>query len=187
MCNKAEPGHDCVGKNRANYPRWIWNFTVDSACLAFDIETTGLSDQDSITCITACSEQPHISYRWCAADNHRPTEFFNLMDNFPLICAFNAVSFDLKFLARCFQIPPERIGSWVQKLIDPYTTCKLLFGITFSLNSLLNINEIECKTSSGKEAVTMAAEGRWDDLLEYCMQDTMKTMQVVSLKRILIP
>lgn len=43
------------------------------------------------------------------------------------------------------------------------------------------------KTGSGADAVALAREGKWDELAEYCMQDTKKTYQVSSLQYIMLP
>lgn len=155
--------------------------------LAFDIETTGLSESDTVTCVCAYDAERGIDFRACTPQGGVCDEFLQLLDEAPLLCAFNGVMFDLPFLAKRWSVPSERVARWVVKLLDPYQACKLALGVTFSLDRLLGANGLECKTGSGKEAVVMAREGRWAELEEYCMNDTAKTHGVVSLGPALLP
>ena len=104
-----------------------------------------------------------------------------LLDDAPLLCAFNGVRFDLPFLARRWGVPDAKVGSWVRKMVDPFEGCKLALGQTFSLNRLLEENGLPVKTGSGLEAVRMAKEARWAELAEYCMHDTRMTHAVAAL------
>lgn len=158
-----------------------------SAVLAFDIETTGLSESDSVTCVCAYDAARGIDFRACTPRGEICEEFMKLLDEAPLLCAFNGVLFDLKFLAKRWNIDFKRVAGWVLKLLDPYQACKLALKRTFSLDRLLEANGVECKTGSGKEAVEMAKDGRWAELENYCMNDTMKTHDVVKLGCLKLP
>jgi hypothetical protein len=114
-------------------------------------------------------------------DSEPEEEFLAMMDDAPLLCAFNGVRFDLPFLARRWGIPDERVGGWVRKMVDPFEACKLALNRTFSLNKLLVANGLPVKTGSGLEAVRMAHEKRWGELAEYCMHDTKMTHAAVTL------
>lgn len=86
-----------------------------------------------------------------------------------------------------FDIPNDRVAAWRLKLHDLYEACYLSFGGGFSLNALLTANNIEVKTGSGKEAISLALEERWEELGEYCRQDTIKTHYVSSLPYVRVP
>jgi len=161
--------------------------SYDGPLLAFDIETTGLTDSDTVTCVCGYDPARGVRFGRCTPAGEACEEFLALLDAAPLLCAFNGVRFDVPFLARRWSVPAERAGSWVRKLIDPYEACKLVLGKTFSLDKLLAANGIACKTASGLEAVEMARGGRWDELLEYCMHDTVKTHQAVAKGRLVLP
>jgi hypothetical protein len=155
--------------------------------LAFDIETTGFSDADHVTCVCAYNPERSVKFSRCLQRGEVCEPFLKLLDEAPVLSAFNGVKFDIPFLVKRWAIPEWRAHMWTVKLVDPFQTCKLVLGQTFSLDRLLHSNGIETKTSSGAEAVLMAKEGRWEELADYCMQDTMKTHQVLSLKKIKIP
>ena len=160
-----------------------------AACsvLAFDIETTGLSEADTVTCVCAFDAARGIDFRACTKRGEPCEEFLLLLDEAPLLCAFNGVLFDVKFMARRWNVPSERVAGWILKLLDPYQACKLALRRTFSLDKLLGANGMDCKTGSGKEAVEMARDGRWAELEDYCMSDTVKTHGLVAPGRMLLP
>jgi hypothetical protein len=177
-----ETGFTANGKNE-----WRYATPASSRCaravLAFDIETTGLDpERCMVTCICAYDPERGIerSFVFDVGDSEPEEEFLAMMDDAPLLCAFNGVRFDLPFLARRWGIPDERVGGWVRKMVDPFEACKLALNRTFSLNKLLVANGLPVKTGSGLEAVRMAHEKRWGELAEYCMHDTKMTHAAVT-------
>jgi hypothetical protein len=164
-----------------------WRYTTPASgggvpVLAFDIETTGLDAETcEVTCACAYDPDRGVERSFVFSQGGDPAEFMALLDDAPLLCAFNGVRFDLPFLARRWGVPDEKVGSWVRKMVDPFEGCKLALGQTFSLNRLLSENGLPVKTSSGLEAVKMAREGRWAELAEYCMHDTKMTHAAVTL------
>jgi hypothetical protein len=168
--------------------RQVWYAPkISGPMLAFDIETTGFNMFDLVTCVSAYDPDRGISFVECTPGGGKNAAFLRLLDEAPLLCGFNAVRFDVPYLARRWDLPAEQVTSWIKKLVDPFEACKLALGRTFSLNALLQANGVECKTSSGGEAVAMAAQGRWQELKDYCMADTMKTHEVVSRARVVLP
>ena len=156
--------------------------------LAFDIETTGLDfAKDHIT--VACVYDPVAGVRksFVFPKGDSPAEFMDMLDRADVLCAFNGAVFDLTFIQRQWNVPVGRVFRWRIKLYDVFENCRQLFSSTFSLNSLLLLNNIKVKTGSGKEAVQMAHAGRWRELCDYCMQDTIKTWSVSNLSTIQIP
>lgn len=155
--------------------------------LSFDIETTGLQHTDTIT--AACVYDPvnNIRKMFIFAVEKDPSEFLDLLDNADILCAFNGARFDIPFIQNQWKLSDERIHKWRLKLFDIYEACLIIFKSGFSLNQLLLANHIEVKTSSGKEAITMAANKQWLELGEYCMHDTIKTYCVSTLPSIMLP
>lgn len=159
--------------------------------LAFDIETTGLTAQDTIT--VACVYDPlnSISQTFVfageASQISSVDEFIGLLDQADTLCAFNGARFDIPFMQRVWSLSDERVRQWQLKLFDVYELCYVLFDEAFSLNKLLTANGIETKTGNGQEAVDWAREGKWHEIGEYCMQDTLKTYQVSVLPVITLP
>lgn len=160
----------------------------DRAIMAFDIETTGLdSETCDVTCACAYDPDGQIERSFVFARGDDPEDFMKLLDEAPLLCAFNGVRFDIPFLAKKWAAPNERVGKWIRKLVDPFEACKLALGRTFSLDKLLSANGLQGKTGSGMAAVIMAKEERWDELAEYCMHDTKMTHAAVKLPKLTIP
>jgi len=186
VCFTTEPFKGNLVFIQQNTDIW-YTPAISGGFLAFDIETTGFSEADYVTCVCAYNPKLNIRFSQCLQHGEVCEPFLTLLDNAQTLSAFNGVRFDIPFLVKRWSIPEWRAHSWIAKLVDPFQTCKLVLGKTFSLNSLLDSNGIEVKTSSGSEAVIMAKEGRWDELAEYCMQDTIKTHQVMSLTKIKIP
>ena len=66
------------------------------------------------------------------------------------------------------------MAGWLVKTTDILEACRLeVFGPrhTFGLNLLCEHNGVRMKSGSGCEAVRMAAQGRWQELLDYCADD----------------
>ena len=156
--------------------------------LAFDLETTGLDpSRDAITCACAYDPAAGIDRLFFPPLGDDLGPFFALLDAAPVLCAFNGARFDLKFLETRHALPAERVGAWALKLYDIYEACSLAFGSAFSLNALLGANGHACKTGSGKEAIVLAEQGRWEELGSYCRMDTVKTHEASSALCVRLP
>ena len=155
--------------------------------LAFDIETTGLKPGDSITAACVFDPTRNIKKTFIFALGASPIEFINELDEAEQLCAFNGARFDIPFIQREWNVPAEKIQQWRLKLFDIYEICTQTFKKGFSLNQLLLQNAIDVKTGTGHDAVTLARQGQWMELGEYCMQDTIKTYMVSILSKIKLP
>ena len=157
--------------------------------MAIDIETTGLSLADTITCIAITGDG--WSWTWTMGHpdyNHEETKEavkFQL-DNASVIYAYNGTSFDLPFIQRFFGYSDETLGAWMLKLVDPLYAARALlgFGACPKLKQLLEMNDLHPKTASGAEAVDMAREGRWEELASYCLNDTVVTYELLDREKI---
>jgi uncharacterized protein YprB with RNaseH-like and TPR domain len=149
--------------------------------LSFDIETTGLSPTDRITC--ACIYDPvlhiHKTYIFPLGDSIE--DFLSHLHAAESLCAFNGARFDIPFIQRQWGVPDEQVQKWRLKLCDVYESCQQVFGKGFSLNQLLQYNGIPVKTGSGKEAIVLAEQEKWLELGEYCMQVTLVHLFFYSL------
>lgn len=155
--------------------------------LAFDIETTGLGEADTITAACAFDPSRNIERTFIFSQGGDPHEFIALLDEADVLCAFNGVRFDIPFMQKEWKLSDSRVHVWVAKLVDVYEMAMLVFRRGFSLNQLLIANKIDVKTGTGKEAIELAHRGAWAELGEYCMQDTKKTHAVTSLAKIITP
>ena len=149
--------------------------------LAFDIETTGLSAIQGHKITVICTEDYNTrekkAYEF-ARGGDDPVKFQELreavlrdFEDARSLCAFNGHRFDLPFMAAALDIPVAQIQAWKAKTTDILESCRKQYNHTFSLNLLCQHNQIPMKTSSGLEAITMAANGEFDRLREYCEYD----------------
>ena len=170
--------------------------------LAWDIETTGIKKEtDLITVISLYDPDAGISkvLRFvdlnedcdvCYIDefDERVAEFTTFMDEADTLNAFNGQSFDIPFVQFQFKIPNAKIQKWVLKSFDILDTCRKAFKRTFSLNLALEMNIAGYqKTGSGMDAVYQARRGDWKELSDYCMDDSILTHKLSSLKTIHCP
>ena len=172
-------------------------FNLVRTMVAFDLETTGL---DPALCQVTCAclfgdmtDQTPIRQTFLfkgvdqAEDLRIREEFMAALDAADHLCAFNGVRFDIPFMQQAWGVEPARVAAWVRKTFDIFEACKLAFSRTFGLDRLLEMNGLEGKSGSGKHAIVMAAEGKWEALGDYCMQDTRMTHIVSTLPRIELP
>ena len=156
--------------------------------LAFDLETTGLDPgRHRITCAAAYDPVAGIERVFFFHMGDSPEEFMCLLDQADRLCAFNGGGFDLRFIAHEFGPSAQRLSGWRLKLHDVFIACKWGLGVTFPLQSLLEINGMEGKTGSGKEAIRLFEANRLIELGDYCMHDARLTHGVSSLAKIVLP
>lgn len=156
--------------------------------MALDIETTGLGPLDRITCICVASNKCAWTWTMGLGYNHEVTreQLQWQLDGASRIYVYNGASFDIPFIQRFFQYTDETVGKWMAKLVDPLYAARALLGYEAcpKLNEVLALNGINAKTGSGADAITMARENRWKELADYCMNDTMKTFELLDRKEV---
>jgi hypothetical protein len=158
--------------------------------IAIDIETLGKLDETPlppITCIciyNGLTQKKH-SLRFWKVSPHEATENLKIvtdeLDNADYIAGFNVVLFDLEYMRLTFQIPNPQMTSWVTKCIDPFMCCKYILKITCPLKEMLANNKLASKTGCGGDAIILAKDGKWEELLDYCMMDTTLTYELCTL------
>lgn len=145
--------------------------------LAFDIETTGLSPTKcdiTVICAEDCVTGAKHNFEFARYPDRKSDmrrELIELFDAADSLCAFNGIRFDLPFMQVFLNIDVDTFTRWVAKTSDILEQSRLLHRKTFSLNKLCQTNGIPVKISDGKQAIVMAREKRFDELLAYCEQD----------------
>jgi hypothetical protein len=175
----------------------------NASMLALDIETLGLNEKrDLITVISLYDpskniervlrfveitiEEGYVRYK----KDYRRTvgELVEILDKADHLCGFNAVSFDIPFVACQFKIPAKTVSMWKDKTFDILQTARCNFNRTFSLNLLVAMNTSSGgKTSDGLQAIKMAEDGQWEELEAYCLQDSVLIHEISSMKTINCP
>ncbi len=100
------------------------------------------------------------------------------------LCAYNSVLFDIPFMVKQLDISPSVVQSWLWKLCDPFHAMRSSFDFTCKLDKMLALNNLQCKSASGLQAIEMAKNGEWDALVSYCMDDVRLTAQLCELPMI---
>lgn len=155
-----------------------------SSVLAIDIETTGLEPDCALTCV--CVYDGRQGRTWLFPPTIRQDEYLShasqiarCLEGASHILAFNGAGFDLPVLARCVRVP---VGPWMSKLVDPLYAARAFWRTGQRLDDFLALNGMPLKTGTGAHAVQLAREGRWQELGDYCMEDTRLTYNVIRAR-----
>ena len=177
---------------------------TNEGMLSFDIETLGLNEKrDLITVISLYDPSKNIErvlrfvditveegcVRYKPDYRHMVEELVEILDKADHLCGFNAVSFDIPFIACQFKIPAKTANEWKEKTFDILKISRCHFNRTFSLNLLFSMNNVSScgKTSDGLHAIKMAETGQWKKLEDYCLEDSRIIHEISSLKTIYCP
>ena len=156
--------------------------------LAFDIETLGLLDEvplPEITCVCMCDDDGNdYCFRIWKDPNRAKNEeaLVQLLDRAEIICGYNAVLFDLEYIRRVMAVSDEKMTAWVRKCLDPYMYARCITGTPCKMQHMLELNKLSSKTASGGDAIVMAREDRWDELVSYCLMDAKLTLSLCQLE-----
>lgn len=148
--------------------------------IALDIETTGVNiNEDTITCIALVSKEWQTCWHMGPGYDHegKRKTLQDCLNNAETIIVYNGALFDIPFIQKFYNFTDKQVGQWMMKLMDPFFSARVLLGrgACPKLSQVLSLNGINPKTSSGLEAVNMAKEGRWEELADYCLNDTKVT------------
>lgn len=156
--------------------------------LTLDIETLGLMHQKPvppITCVCMYDGVTRYSYLLygVSAETYAQNReaILQLLDGAERLAGYNAVRFDLPYLALEFGVERERLESWQTKCVDPYIGLKSALHCTSKLQALLDANDLGSKTGCGGNAIVLATEGKYEELLDYCMTDVLLTHELCLL------
>jgi hypothetical protein len=159
--------------------------------VAFDIETLGKLSETPLPAITCVclydgSREERLRFLKVSPETfiENKKKLLEWLDGANSLAGFNAVDFDLEYIRQFFNIDKKRMREWVLKCRDPFMVCRHLLKNTCGLNHLLQINGLASKTGSGSNAIQLALDEKWDDLLDYCMMDTILTFKLCSLPEI---
>jgi hypothetical protein len=156
--------------------------------LTLDIETLGLMHHKplpAITCVCLFDGTTRYSYMLYGVSACEYTAncqaILQHLDTAERLAGYNAVLFDLPYIALELKADSQRLESWKAKCVDPYIGLKSVLKSTSKLQKLLEINGLGSKTGCGADAITLAKEGKAAELLEYCMNDVLLTHELCSL------
>ncbi|KAJ1468167.1 hypothetical protein T484DRAFT_1856270 [Baffinella frigidus] len=163
------------------------SFDADLITVATIYDPTASPPIDRVFRFVELNHKREVVY----TDNYLDTvaelvECLNEADN---LCGFNCYRFDIEFLAVQFGIPQKTIEDWKRKLFDVFQVCYTLKSKrTFKQDAVLALNGFSSgKTGDGAQAVTLAKEGKWGQLEDYCRADSRLTHELSSLSTIFCP
>ena len=150
--------------------------------IVFDIETTGLNPLDSrITCICA-KRSDGESYNGCHTNER------GLIKDFLKWIDLTYDDFFISANGRDFDIPFIHIRAFLNnislkeiKWINRAKHFDVINDITdkrISLNNLARVYGLKLKSGDGKNAIKLFEDGKFDDLIDYCMDDVELTEKV---------
>ena len=103
------------------------------------------------------------------------------LDGARCLIGYNLLQFDLECLRRALPgVSEERFLSWILKGVDPLVPARAMADAGCRMQAMLRLNGFaDGKLADGLEAVRMAEEGRWDELLAYCLEDARLVLRLV--------
>jgi len=99
-------------------------------------------------------------------------ELMLAMDAADYLAGYNIILFDLPFLRKQWRVPDSRYQRWLDKALDPFSVAKEVIGQWLSLNKMLQANALPCKSAQGAQAVEFVRRSEWNQLEQYCADDT---------------
>ena len=114
----------------------------------------------------------------------------SLFDGAEAISAYNGFEFDMPLLRKYYgssQNAHKRYISHLQKFHDPFLRIRFVANYWPKLDHLLLENGLETKSASGVEAVEMWAQGKREELLEYCKEDVRLLAKLCLKDSITVP
>ena len=155
---------------------------MESKYIVFDIETTGLdSTRSRITCICAKSNNGS-SYNGCHTNERGLIKDFLKWvkkEKINLLISANGKDFDIPFIFMRAYI--KKLETKQVLFLNKYKHFDIINDITdkkISLNNLAKIYGFALKTGDGKEAIKLFQEGKFDKLIDYCMNDVELTEKI---------
>lgn len=121
---------------------------------------------------------------WSATQEYRAyreeemQELESLLAQKPLVIGFNIKAFDFPVLQ-----PLVKLSLSTVPLLDIMDDIVQAIGYRVSLDSVARATLNAGKSSHGLEAIKMYREGRWDELIAYCLQDVKLTKEVYEYGR----
>lgn len=162
--------------------------------IAFDIETEGIDpvlyDVNCVCFYDGCGFEASVMFCDCRGDTVesaiRKNRVLQILDGADQLCAFNGVNFDVYFLAVRWGLGDERVGRWVQKMVDLHEACALCLRRYVSLRqvALWNPGAGVVKDGSGLDAISYARDGELEKLSAYCMNDARLVWCLAQLEEV---
>lgn len=164
--------------------------------IVLDLETTGLLPWygDRITCICAKDSDGDRFSEF--AEKYPDQNEIDLIFNFlkwiservieeHYFISYNGKEFDIPFLMARFHVLdisgniPDELPDFNDYLhFDLYQEIKTLTGKRLGLDTVAKLLGCTPKSGTGKNAIKLWKEGKYDELKEYCMQDVDTTEEV---------
>ena len=96
----------------------------------------------------------------------------------PILVGFNIKAFDIPVLQPLLKFSLSNLH-----VIDIMEDLALSLGYRVSLENVAKGTVKKGKTGHGLEAIRLYREGKWDELIEYCLQDVRLTKEVYEYGR----
>ncbi len=173
---------DMPGDNREEQVR-----NLEVSCLSFLKIPSAAILAGPEEALRAVEEAP-MRTLWRDEDDKGVGPFHELLQAFDeaeIIVSYNGLGFDHPVLFKhCKQ---RRTEAHLFKVHDVFARLRDHTSIWFKLDNLLKANGMETKTANGLLAIQWWAEGRRDELKEYCEQDVRALARMICLPQLTLP
>ena len=109
-----------------------------------------------------------------------------LFDHAEVIVAYNGLDFDFPLLRKHYT-KHQRYMEHRLKCLDPFSRIRAATEQWPKLDALLNCNGLPTKSGHGLLAISLYAEGKYEDLKAYCEDDVELLLQLVLRDNVIVP
>lgn len=151
--------------------------------ICFDIETTGLNGWvDKITCICAVDSEGKKFSDYNPNEKEMISNFLNWLNDRPkeeyFFISKNGKLFDIPFIMATLAMKGPLDNEHKKLLEYEHFDLQEITYKWIGLNDMAKLLKCKTKNGLGKDAIKLAKEGKFDELIEYCMNDVYVTEAV---------
>lgn len=163
--------------------------TLDT--LVFDIETQNFFtspgvgwDNFAALKISVVAVYSYLDDRYYCYEEDEMNKLAELFNGARRIVGFSSNRYDVPVLNNYFKKLRTPVPNlWEMERVDLLEEIELATGERVSLNRLTEANLGETKTHRGSEAIGLYADGKMDELKDYCINDVKLTKDLYDLYR----
>ncbi len=159
--------------------------------LVFDIETQNFFtspgvgwDNFAALKISVVAVYSYLEDRYYCYEEDEMDKLAELFNDARRIVGFSSNRYDVPVLNNYFKkLKTPAPNLWEMERVDLLEEIEMSAQQRVSLNRLAEVNLGETKTHHGSEAISLYADGKMDELKEYCINDVKLTKELYDLYR----
>jgi len=166
------------------------NAVLNASLISIDIETLGRLEEKplpDITCICTYDGKNKTAFRfWQMNQETRDSNkkaLCDILNEADYITGYNLVYFDFVYMKQVLNIDEKVVSDWILKTVDVFMVCKHILKHTCKLDHILSMNQLSQKCGDGRGAIELARLFKFQELIDYCMNDAVLCYELLSLSQ----